>query len=223
MCGRFTLRRDTDEVVERFSVENIEFEITPRYNIAPSQLIPVITDSGVRTLSGYKWGLVPFWAKDPKIGNKMINARAETLTEKASFRQALTRRRCIIPADGFYEWKKSAKASQPLMIRRRDNELFGFAGLWEQWRSPEGEPLHTCTIITVDPNELIAPIHSRMAAILKPEHEKIWLDPEVKDSARLLSLLAPYPQDQLEAFEVSRRVNAPTIDDPQCIEPMAEE
>jgi putative SOS response-associated peptidase YedK len=223
MCGRFTLHHSTEKVVERFEVEDVLFTITPRYNIAPSQQIAVILESSPRRLEGLKWGLVPFWAKDPKIGNKMINARAETLVEKPSFKQALLRRRCIIPSDGFYEWKTEGKGRKPLHIRMRDKGLFAFAGLWEEWKSPEGELLRTCTIITTEPNDLIASIHNRMAVILKPEHESVWLDSSIKDSSKLMSLLQPYPDEELEIYPVSRQVNSPAFEDPDCIKPVDDE
>jgi putative SOS response-associated peptidase YedK len=223
MCGRFTLHHSTEEVVERFEIEETLFTLTPRYNIAPSQPIAAIVENSPRRLEGLKWGLVPFWAKDPKIGNKMINARAETLVEKPSFRQALLKRRCIIPSDGFYEWKTVSNGRVPLHIRMRDKRLFGFAGLWEEWKSPEGETLRTCTIITGEPNSLIASIHDRMAVILKPEHESIWLDTSIKDTDKLMRLLLdPYPSEEMEAYQVTRQVNSPGFEAPECIKPITE-
>jgi putative SOS response-associated peptidase YedK len=224
MCGRYTLHHKPEEIEERFDVEPIEEYLSPRYNIAPSQIIPVIrhslSDDNLREMAGCKWGLIPFWSKDPKIGNKLINAKAETIAEKPSFRQAFAKRRCLIPADGFYEWLKRGKApSQPFYVRRRDGGLFAFAGLWEVWRTPEGETLETCTIITVEPNELLSKIHNRMAAILKPEDEAVWINPksEVDD---LLRLLRPYDSDELETIPVSRAVNSPANDSPECITPI---
>ena len=220
MCGRFTLHHSTKEVAERFEVEEMLFTIEPRYNIAPSQPIAVIVEKSPRRLENFKWGLVPFWAKDPKIGNKMINARAETLMEKPAFRNALIHRRCIIPADGFYEWKTEGKGRLPLHIRMRDRRLFAFAGQWEEWKSPDGTPLRTCTIITSDPNDLISSIHNRMAVILRPEHEATWLDSSIKNSSDLMSLLQPYPDNEMEAYEVSRRVNSPSFESADCILPV---
>jgi len=220
MCGRFSQHHSADEIAERFDVPEVAFAISPRYNVAPSQTVAAVVAQPGRQLVGFKWGLVPSWAKDPSVGNHMINAKAETLSEKPSFRQALTRRRCLIPADGFYEWKKKGKGpSQPLYIRRRDQGLFAFAGLWEEWHPSEGEVLRTCTIITVEPNELIAPIHHRMAAILKPEHEAAWLDPATTYAPALLELLRPYPDGDLEAYAVSRSVNTPSFEGPDCIAP----
>src|SRR5438105_243032 len=177
MCGRFTSHHSPEEIMERFEVDEALFRPDPRYNIAPTQILAaVIEQQGKRQLTGFRWGLVPSWSKDPAIGNRMINARAETILEKPSFKAALTRRRCLIPADGFYEWKKSTAGSQPFHIRRRDGGLFAFAGLWEEWQSPDGSPLQTCTIVTVEPNELMSPIHNRMPAILEREEEKLWLE-----------------------------------------------
>src|SRR5215813_7645535 len=223
MCGRYTLHHKPEEIEERFDVEPNEELLAPRYNIAPSQIIPVIrharSGDDLREMAGCKWGLIPFWAKDPKIGNNLINAKAETIAEKPSFKQAFAKRRCLIPADGFYEWKKQGKApSQPIYIRRRDKGLFAFAGLWEEWKTPEGERLPTCTIITTEPNELIAKFHHRMAVILRPEDEQTWLDPG-NSTADVLPLLKPYTPDELEAFEVSRAVNSPSVDDASCIAP----
>ncbi|HYE74962.1 MAG TPA: SOS response-associated peptidase, partial [Blastocatellia bacterium] len=178
MCGRFTLHHTEDEIIERFAIAEVETDIGPRYNIAPSQNIAAIIEHEHCTLKAFKWGLVPSWAKDPTIGHRMINARAETLAEKPSYKQALAKRRCLIPADGFYEWKKAKGGNQPYHIRRRDGELFAFAGLWETWKDENGEKLETCTIITTEPNELMSTIHDRMPVILKPEHEELWLDPK---------------------------------------------
>lgn len=224
MCGRYTLHHKAKEIEERFDVDAAEELLAPRYNIAPSQIIPVIrrprSGDNLREMAGCKWGLIPFWAKDPKIGNNLINAKAETIAEKPSFKQAFTKRRCLIPADGFYEWQKRGKApSQPMHIRRRDGGLFAFAGLWEEWRSPEGEPVETCTIITVEPNELLSKIHNRMAAILRPDDEAAWIDP-MSGIDDLLQMLRPYDSGELEAIPVSRAVNSPAHDSPACIAPI---
>ncbi len=223
MCGRFTRHHQAEEIEERFDVDATEEASMLRYNIAPSRIVPVISRRERREMFDCKWGLIPFWAKDPSIGNNLINAKAETITEKPSFKHAMARRRCLVPADGFFEWQKKGKGpSQPIYVRRRDGGLFAFAGLWEEWKSPEGAIHRTFTIITVEPNELISQFHHRMAAILKPEEEAIWIDPqtEVPEAAQLLR---PYPSDELEAFPVSRAVNNPNFDDPSCIEPVSRE
>jgi putative SOS response-associated peptidase YedK len=218
MCGRFSRHHKPDEIAERFDVELIDFDFDPRYNIAPSQISPVIAFQSERKMMAAKWGLVPFWAKDPAIGNKLINARAETLAEKPSFKNALAKRRCLIPADGFYEWQKKNKGpSQPYYVRLNGGGLFAFAGLWELWKNPEGGMLQTFTIITTEPNELIKTIHHRMAVILKPEDEGAWIDPEnsVND---VLRLLKPYPAEGMEAYMVSRAINSPSTDNEALIE-----
>lgn len=220
MCGRFTQRHKPEEVVERFEVGADELIAQPRYNIAPSQPVAAVRHGDRRELFTCRWGLIPFWAKDSTIGNRMINARAETLAEKPSFRRAFAARRCLIPADGFYEWLKQGKgASRPFYIRLKDGGLFGFAGLWEEWKSPDGEVVTTCAIITVEPNELMAGIHNRMPAILKLEHEAAWLD-RSNDIPAVSNLLQPYPSELMEAYEISRAVNNPRFDDPACIEPV---
>ena len=220
MCGRFTLYHSPDEVAERFAVHDI-LQTEARYNIAPTENVAVVTQNGTRHLSSYYWGLIPSWAKDAAIGNKMINARAETLAEKPSFRTALTRRRCLIPADGFYEWQAPADGAKggktPTYLHRTDGGLFAFAGLWDEWHAPDGSPLRSCTIITTTPNAVAAQIHDRMPVILRPDDEALWLDPAVTDTRDLLSLLVPYPADAMEAYPVSRRVNVPTVDDAELI------
>ena len=209
-----------DEVAERFAVNEL-LETEARYNIAPTQNVAVVTQNGMRHLASYYWGLIPSWAKDPTIGSRMINARAETLAEKPSFRTALSRRRCLIPADGFYEWQAAPDGSKggktPTYLHRRDSGLFAFAGLWDEWHAPDGSPLRSCTIITTTPNSVAAPIHDRMPVILRPNDEAFWLDHAVTDTRDLLSLLTPYPADDMEAYPVSRRVNVPVADDAELI------
>ena len=220
MCGRYTLHHPAGEIADRFGVDAIIELAPPRFNIAPSQIVPVIRQIDQKEMIGCKWGLIPFWAKDPAIGNKMINAKAETLAEKPSFKHALAKRRCLILADGFYEWQKKGNApSQPIYVRRRDSGLFAFAGLWEEWKAPDGERLQTCTIITTEPNELISKFHHRMAVILKPDEEAAWLDLKNKP-ADVLPLLKPYGVDDLVAFPVSRAVNSPSFEDASCIQPL---
>ena len=220
MCGRFTLYHSPEEVAERFAVNEI-LETEARYNIAPTQNVTVVTQNGARHLENYHWGLIPSWAKDASIGSRMINARAETLAEKPSFRTALARRRCLIPADGFYEWQAAPDGGKggktPTYLHRKGGGLFAFAGLWDEWHAPDGSPLRSCTIITTTPNAVAAPIHDRMPVILRPGDEAFWLDASVTETRDLLSLLIPYPAADMEAYPVSRRVNVPVSDDPELI------
>lgn len=219
MCGRFTLVTNLELWNARFQIEVIPFEIQPRYNIAPGQLIPaIISDQGKRRIGQLKWGLVPSWVQDEKSGYKMINARSETLTEKPAFRRLFERKRCIIPADSFYEWMKLGKAKQPMRIMMKSGEPFAFAGLFDTWASPIGDKLHTCTIVTTKPNDVVADIHDRMPVILRQEDEGIWLDREKFDSDLLQSLLVPYDSDMMRAYPVSTMVGSPKNDLPECIQ-----
>jgi putative SOS response-associated peptidase YedK len=210
----------TDVVDATFAEMPVE---APRYNIAPTQNVAVVTENSPRALEMMRWGLVPSWAKDVSIGSKMLNARAETLAEKPSFRSALMRKRCIIPADGFYEWKKQGKKKQPMCIHRKDDELFGFAGLWSEWTSPDGSPLRTCTIITCAANSVMEPLHDRMPAILRPEDEAAWLNASETSAGALLALLSPYPEYEIEAFPVSPVVKSAAYGGSDCIERVEEE
>ncbi len=223
MCGRFTLHHTADEIAERFAAE-VEPLLEPRYNIAPTQPVVAVLMEETRSVQRLRWGLVPSWAKDIGIGSRLINARVETIAEKPSFRTALSRRRCLIPADGFYEWREADNPEEggrtPMYIRRRDGGLFAFAGLWDEWHAPDGSPLRTCTIITGTPNPLMAPIHDRMPMILRREEEDRWLEPGPHDTPSLLSLLVPYPAVEMEAYPVSRKVNSPTVDTPDNIAPV---
>lgn len=225
MCGRFTLHHSVEQVAKRFAVQETLFEFPARYNIAPMQPLAVVTRNAYgddkRVLEGYRWGLVPSWAKDDAIGAKMINARGETLLEKPSFRNALKSRRCLIPADGFYEWKTVGKTKTPHYIRFRDDRIYAFAGLWEEWNGPGDAPLRTATIITGDPNPLLATLHHRMAVILRPGDEEIWLDPRVS-ATDALELLRTFPDDEMEAFAVNRKVGHVAFDDVACIAPADE-
>ena len=221
MCGRFTSRATPKQVKKEFkaAVENPAI-LTPRYNIAPTQMIPVVLDdTGTRIVTQLKWGLVPSWAKDALIGSRMINARAETVAEKPSFRDAFKRRRCIVPASGFYEWKRAAKgAKQPFYFYLKDKEVFGFAGLWEEWTDKEtGDLLETCTIITTEANAVLEPIHDRMPVILKSGDYDRWLDTKETDTEKLKTLLVPYPAAEMSSHAVSRAVNSPTADAPELI------
>ncbi|GIQ69206.1 putative SOS response-associated peptidase YoqW [Xylanibacillus composti] len=196
-------------------------EHVPRYNVAPGQLIPAIVHDGTKNRLGeLKWGLVPNWAQDAKGGFKMINARAETVREKPAFRASFQRKRCIIPADGFYEWKETKdRRKQPMRIVLRDRSLFAMAGLYDTWMAPDGSKLSTCTIITTAPNALMRDIHDRMPVILRREDEALWLDRRESNEDRLLALLQPYPADEMEAYPVSPKVGSVKNDDPDCAEP----
>ena len=220
MCGRYMLTTPVDALRQLFLFTQRP-NLPPRYNIAPTQDVPIVrraSDGAGRELITVRWGLVPYWAADPKIGNRLINARGESVARTAAFREAYQRRRCLVPADGFFEWQKSGSARVPLLVRRRDHAPFAFAGLWERCPQPGGAVLRSCTIITCPPNELVAPVHDRMPVILAPEDYARWLDPAQADGR---TLLKPYPAAELEAFAVSPRVNTPQHDDPECIAPLA--
>jgi putative SOS response-associated peptidase YedK len=217
MCGRFTRSQSIPAIAEEFGVDQASFDLEPSYNVAPTQEVAVIIIDGVKQLVPMQWGLVPSWAKDPSVGSKMINARAETITEKASYRSAFKKRRCLVVADGFYEWQNWGGAKRPMYIRLKSGKPFGFAGLYEVWSPPEGKELTTCTIITTEANEMVQPIHERMPVIIPREHQDRWLDPKTEDHTRLLELLKPYPSDQIEAYPVSKRVNSPRNNSPECI------
>jgi putative SOS response-associated peptidase YedK len=224
MCGRFTQHNEEDEFEDRFNFSNpAGIVFTKRFNIAPSQNVPVVVvEEDNRLLKLMRWGLVPFWAKEPSIGYRMINARAETITEKASFKNPLKKKRCLVLASGFYEWIKTQKKSTktPLYFRLKSKEPFAFAGLWDEWKQPDGDKLLSFTIITTGPNELMKPIHDRMPGILRQKDENMWLDPELTDFDKLVPLLGPYPTDLMEAYEVSTIVNSPKNDVPECIKPI---
>ncbi len=221
MCGRYFLTAPGEVLAELFELDE-KPPIKPRYNIAPTQEVAIVRarPAGGRELAFVHWGLVPHWAKERGIGNRMINARAETLAEKPAFRDSFKRHRCLIPADGFYEWQKVGAAKQPWLVRRRDGAPFAFAGLWSRWRDPAGpESLDSTAIVTTNANPLVAPIHDRMPVILPPESWASWLDPGSHDRVRLDPLLIPFDPAAMEAFPVSRRVNRPANDDPACLEP----
>lgn len=223
MCGRVTIQTPAADIAREFALTGIHLGLErPRYNLAPTQLMPVVVNDGERKLDAYRWGLIPSWAKDASIGNKLINARGETVAEKPSFRSALKRRRCLVVVDGWFEWHQGTKPKTPYLFRRKDGRPLAFAGLWEEWTAPDtGEVLRTCTLITTGPNALTAPIHNRMPVILPPEAREVWLRPEPQEAAVLLPLLVPYEGDELEAYEVSRLVNSPANDVPACIERVA--
>ncbi len=216
MCGRFALGLSPDDLTAFFGLVEAP-EYGPRYNIPPStSILSIRAAEGVRRADPLRWGLVPHWAKEVKTGYALINARAETLATKPAFRDAFRRRRCLIPAEGFYEWQAQAGGAgkQPYFVSRTDGAPMAFAGLWERWRSPQGEPLESCVIIVTAANALIQPIHDRMPVLLDPEDFGRWLDPTNQDVDALKGLLRSYPPERLQAWPVSRRVNNPRNDDP---------
>lgn len=223
MCGRFTIVFEPELLIRRFGVNEIPFEWRALYNAAPGQKIPaIIEERGERRLGQLKWGLVPFWAKDEKIGYKMINAKSETIQEKPAFKNLFVRKRCIIPADGFYEWKKVGKAKQPMRIMMKSGEPFAFAGLFDSWTSPEGEKVHTCTIITTQPNKVVSDIHDRMPVILREQDEHLWLNRGQFDADLLQSLLIPYDESKMRAYPVSAMVGSPKNDTHECIKEISD-
>ena len=219
MCGRFTLTVDPTQLEDIFPWAVIMHDLVPRYNISPSQPVAAIPNTPEYQMEYFRWGLIPAWAKDPSIGNRMINARAETLAEKPSFKTALKKRRCLIPADGFYEWKLSpeGKTKTPYYIRLSSGRAFALAGLWDTWSAPDGSQIKTCTIITTLPNSLISPIHNRMPVILPQESYRQWLEPGEVNPSIVNQLLTSYPANQMEAYAVSREVNDPKNDNPSLV------
>ena len=220
MCGRFTLTASAERLRARFGLAAPPDALAPRFNIAPSQPVLVIPNRARRVLRPARWGLVPHWASDARIGHRQINARAETLAVRPAFRDALARQRCLIPADGFYEWQRGATARRPFYIRPRDGAPLAFAGLWDLWHPPGGAPLASCPIVTTAANETLRPIHDRMPVILPPSAWDTWLDPNPRAAVELQPLLVPCPEDWLALHEVSTLVNSPKHEDPACIAPL---
>jgi putative SOS response-associated peptidase YedK len=221
MCGRFSQTHSAEAIAAAFGLSEIP-QWQPRYNIAPTQTVPaIIASDGQRHFKPLRWGLIPSWAKDPSIGARLINARAATLSEKPSFRDAFKRRRCLIVADGFYEWRKEGTQKQPFYFRLETGEPFAFAGLWEGWHSPDGDRIETCTIITTDPNELTATVHDRMPVILPTALYDRWLDSAHQQTTDLQAILHPYAKEAMIAYPVSTAVNRPTNDSPDCIAAIA--
>ncbi|SDD49450.1 Putative SOS response-associated peptidase YedK [Paenibacillus sp. CF095] len=208
MCGRFTITDPLDSILDRYYASIADgFEYKPNYNAAPMQYIPTIIGSkNGNRLGALRWGLVPTWAKDDKIGNKMINARSETLAEKPSFKRLISSKRCIIPTNGFYEWKKEESTKRPMRILMKDDSIFSLAGLYDTWTDPDGNRLSTCTIITTEPNSLMEVIHNRMPVILRPEDEAEWLGRDNDDVQSLLGFLKPYQASEMRAYEVPKEV-----------------
>ncbi len=228
MCGRFAQAKEILTLLNRFNFYSEDAAgVVPRYNIAPTQSVPVIFHDGEDLhLRNMRWGLIPHWSKDQAIGNRLINARGETAAEKPSFRTPFKRRRCIIPATGFYEWQKpvGGKGNKlPYYIFRRDEELLCFAGLWDHWDAPDGEIVQSFTIITTRPNNLMRPIHDRMPVILAQSDENLWLNPDIHDPDRIQPIIRPCPDSLLTMYPVSTLVNSPTHDSPDCIVPLPEQ
>ncbi len=225
MCGRFTLTDPNADIAVQFNLPEIP-DMQPRYNIAPTQPVATVRagrEGKARELVMLHWGLIPFWAKDTKIGARLINARSETAAEKPSFRAAFRRRRCLVVADGFYEWQKQNGTKQPFFIHLRDSRPFAFAGLWEHWEGPDDSIVQSCTLLTCEPNDFLRVVHNRMPVILDPGDYDLWLDPEVEQPDLLQPLLRPYSAREMAAYPVSRFVNSPNNDSPRCIEPLPSE
>lgn len=226
MCGRYSQSQMGEAVAEAFHLSSPP-SIEPRYNIAPTQPVSAILATAGKPEPRHhllRWGLIPNWSKDPAIGSRLINARAETVAEKPSFRNAFKRRRCLIVADGFYEWKTDpdSKAKQPYYFQLQEHDLFAFAGLWEQWTDPQsGGELETCTILTTAANAVLEPVHDRMPVILPQEHYEAWLDPDFYDPSALQALLQPYDAEVMQSYAVSKAVNSPKNDSSACLEPVS--
>lgn len=221
MCGRFTLFDSAEFLSGALGIPEA-IDLTPRYNIAPSQPVLAVRaspETGKKEFAWLRWGLIPRWAQDPSIGNRMINARAETVAEKPAFRDAFRRRRCLVPSSGFYEWMKGERRKQPYYVRMKDGRPFAFAGLWERWQGPDESPVESCTLVTTAPNEIVSPLHDRMPAIVDPAAYDLWLDPGVSDRSRLAPLLGPFPAHEMEAFAVGFLVNDPKVEDRRLIQP----
>ncbi len=221
MCGRFVLFSSLDDIVKEFHVQQVQLDLQPRYNVAPTQPVAVVTQrKGNLWLEDMVWGLIPSWAKDRSIGAKLINARAETVHEKPSFRHAFRHQRCLVVADGFYEWQHGGGEKIPMFVRLKSQQVFGMAGLYEVWSDEQNNTVTSCTIITTDANDTVAPIHNRMPVILPEALRQAWLDPGYPDLDRLRSLLVPYTATPMEAYRVSKVVNSPANDSPDNIQPV---
>ncbi|MGB9721306.1 MAG: SOS response-associated peptidase, partial [bacterium] len=222
MCGRYVLHVSLSEITEEFEIYDVDFVWVPNFNIAPGNNVPGVINDNQNKLLVFHWGLIPSWSKDQNVGFKMINARAETLTQKPSFFRILKTQRCVIPANGFYEWytDEEHKTKTPFYFRLKSERIMGFAGLYDVWKSPSGNLIRSCTIITTTSNELVGKYHNRMPVILEPEQRKIWLDKNTNDPAELMPLLKPYATADMEAYEVSRQVNSPKFNTPDCIKPI---
>ncbi len=220
MCGRFDLHSDPAVILKMFKIDHFAIEYQPSYNIPPSRQIVVVKDDGQRKLLQCRWGFLPSWAKDTKIGFNMINAKAETVADKQAFKDTFRRQRCLVVADGFFEWRHEGKLRIPVYIRLKSQRPMGFAGLYNTWKSPDGDAICTCSIITTEANELLSPIHGRMPAIIPEDKFDLWLDPNISDKDRLMPLLRPYSPDEMEYSEVSSVINKPENDTPEVIMPV---
>ena len=217
MCGRYTLAADAELIEGRFDVQLMGLPRISRYNVAPTQDVLTIAGQGPRRAGMMRWGLVPSWTKDISVGNRMINARAETLAKRPAFRTALQRRRCLVVADGFYEWASVGNHRIPMRFTLKSGEPFAFAGLWERWKALSGEDILSCTIITTGPNDVMQPVHDRMPVILSREAESLWLEADAQDTDALTRLLVPFSAEEMDAYEVSPLVNSPRNDVSECI------
>lgn len=219
MCGRYVLKASPAELQKVFHLEHVPEALPPRFNIAPLQAAPVILDASPKELTVARWGLLPHWAKDPKIASRMINARAETVAKRTAFKELLPGHRCIVPCDGFYEWRKTGRVHQPHFVHAASGEPLAMAGLWSRWRSPEGLDVLTFTVLTCAANPLVRPIHDRMPVFLDDEGRRRWLSGPAYDLAALEELLRPWHGAPLAEYEVSPHVNKASVDDPACLEP----
>ncbi|WAL60664.1 SOS response-associated peptidase [Thermocoleostomius sinensis] len=220
MCGRYTLTQSGEAIAAAFDLADVP-TVSPRYNIAPTQPAAVVrAGEADREFTYLYWGLIPSWSKDPSIGARLINARSETVTEKPSFRAAFKRRRCLIVADGFYEWQRLPKRKQPYYFQLVDRQPFALAGLWEHWETGNGDVIDSCTILTTVANAVLEPVHDRMPVVLPPDTYDLWLDPQIQQPDRLLPLLRPYPAEAMQSYPVSLKVNSPKNDTAECIQPL---
>ena len=217
MCGRYNLISNLTVLGERFRFDANQLALESAYNIAPTQNVLTVIGGESRSAGFMRWGLIPWWAEKPSIGSRMINARAETVADKPSFRDSFRRRRCLVLADGFYEWQRTGSGKRPMRVAMRSGEPFAFAGIWSMWKDPEDNSIPTCAIITTSANELLKPIHHRMPVILPRNMEGFWLDRSIQDTTELRSVLTPYPDDAMEAYEVSTLVNSVANDGPDLI------
>ena len=221
MCGRYSITASLEELAKRFDFDGHGDDFSPRYNVAPTQQVLAVVGGDSRRAGFMRWGLIPPWSKDGPSSRPLINARAETVAEKPSFRSSLKKRRCLVLADGFYEWQRAGDTKRPMRVAMRSGEPFAFAGLWSVWTDPEGNRTPSCAIITTEANDLLRPIHHRMPVILPEQAEDLWLDTALDDSDALTQLLEPYSKDALEAYEVSGLVNSASNDIPKVTAPIS--